>query len=177
MADEKIDIIDEEGNVQYQEMKMVAHEKGLLHKTVIGYLRDGDNWTLVKQADDRQDAGQHVAPVGGHVSAGETELEGLTREVEEEIGAKNLTHKLIGRAIFHRQVIGRDENHMFIVYEISTDDPIVLNHESVATKTYTSQELKNTLRDNPEEFGDAFYFVIENFYHDFLPLDYSDKYI
>lgn len=158
-------------------MKSGAHKKGLLHKTVIGYVRDGDNWTLVRQADNKQDAGQLVAPVGGHVEAGESDIDALKREAQEEIGVDDITYKLKGSAIFERKVIGRHENHFFIVFEISTNQPLILNHESVATQTYTSDELKLALKDTPEKFGDAFYFVLESFYKNYLPENYANRFI
>lgn len=175
MADELVDIIDEQGNVLRQIMKSEAHERGLLHKTVIGYVRDGDNWSLIRQASDKQDAGQMVAPVGGHVAAGESEEEALLREAEEEIGTRNIEFTYVGRARFHRQIIGRDENHLFVVYEISTNDPVVLNHESDSIHTFSSKELKELLARSPQEFGDAYFFVLEKFYPDYLPADYTPR--
>lgn len=173
MDDERVDVIDENGTVLRQELKVDAHKHGWLHKTVIGYLKYGDDWALVRQAADRQDAGQLVAPVGGHVTAGEAELEALLRESEEEIGTRNIKYTYVGSAIFHRQVIGRDENHMFVVYEISTPDPVVLNAESVAIERFSRSELKTALANSPEQFGAAYYFVLEHFYPDYLPADYK----
>lgn len=175
MDEEVVDIIDESGKVLRQELKTEAHKHGWLHKTVIGYLKYGEDWALVRQAADRQDAGQLVAPVGGHVKAGETELAALLRESKEEIGAHNITYSHVGDKQFHRQVIGRDENHLFIVYEISTDEPIALNEESVGTERFTKDELKQALTDTPERFGDAYYFVLENFYPDYLPSGYRRR--
>ncbi|HEX9153616.1 MAG TPA: NUDIX domain-containing protein [Candidatus Saccharimonadales bacterium] len=169
MAEEIVDIVDEGGKVLRQAPKNEAHRHGWLHKTVIGCLRDGEDWVLVCQASDRQDAGQLVAPVGGHVQADESEEDALLREAEEEIGTRNIDYKLVGRAIFHRQVIGRDENHLFIVHEISTDDEIVLNEESVSFERFTKEKLKAALVERPENFGDAYYFVLEKFYPDYLP--------
>jgi 8-oxo-dGTP pyrophosphatase MutT (NUDIX family) len=168
-TDEILDIIDESGKILLQATKEEAHKRGLLHKIVIGYIRYGDDWALVSQAAYKQDAGQLVAPVGGHVKAGEPEEDALLRESEEEIGTRNINFRLIGRAIFHRQVIGRDENHLFVVYEISTDDEVVLNQEAVSIERLTSSELKKAIIERPQRLGDAFYFVLENFYPDYLP--------
>ncbi|HZM64381.1 MAG TPA: NUDIX domain-containing protein [Candidatus Saccharimonadales bacterium] len=168
MADELVDIVDESGRVLRQVLKTQAHADGSLHKTVIGCLRNGDTWYLVKQASDRQDAGQLVNPVGGHVQADESDVDALLRECEEEIGTRNITYTEIGRARFHRQVIGRDENHLFIVYELWTDDPIVLNHEAESIHGFKADDLKQKIATQPTLFGDAYYFVLENFYPEFL---------
>ena len=171
-ADEVVDIVDEDGRVLRQVSKHEAHKHGWLHKTVIGFVRRGDRWALVRQASDRQDAGQLVAPVGGHVKAGESDIEALLREAEEEIGTRNITHDHIGTQRFHRQVIGRDENHLFIVYEIWTDDDINLGDEAVALEWFSADSLQQALRKTPHKFGDAYYFVLEHFYPTHLPATY-----
>jgi len=96
-SEEQVDIVDEECNVLYSTSKADAHAKGFLHRTVIAEIRDSiGNWILVKQAADRQDAGQYVSPVGGHVQAGETEEEALKREALEEVGFTDFEYELIG---------------------------------------------------------------------------------
>ncbi len=88
--DEIVDVVNENNKVLYQITKTEAHQKGLLHRTVIAEIKDTKGrWTLVKQASDRQDAGQYVSPVGGHARAGETEEETLKRGAFEEAGLKN----------------------------------------------------------------------------------------
>ncbi len=175
MNEEVVDIVDEAGNVLHQATKTEAHQHGWLHKTVIGYLKYGNDWALVRQAADRQDAGQLVAPVGGHVKAGEKEIDALLREVEEEIGARNVAYTEIGQAILHRQIIGRDENHLFIVYEIMTEDEVILNEEAVAIEKFTDAALKRALSDDPQKFGEAYYFVLEKFYREYLPTNWINR--
>lgn len=173
--DELVDILDDKEQIIRQELKTLAHQEGLRHKTVIGYLRYGNEWALVRQATHKQDAGQLVAPVGGHVKAHETEIDALLRESEEEIGTRNIKYKHMGSKVFHRQVIGRDENHLFAVYEISTTDPIKLNQESVAIERFSPAALKKALLENPDNFGDAYYFVLEIFYPQYLPKAYIKR--
>ena len=120
---EIVDIVDENNKVLYQVSKEEAHKKGLLHRTVIAEIIDSKGrWILAIPLGNRQDGGQCVSPVGGHVSSGETEEQALKRETFEEMGIKDFKFKLIGRKIFNRFVIGRQENHLFILFEIYTDD-------------------------------------------------------
>lgn len=175
MDDERVDIVDESGNVVRVALKTDAHKRGWPHKTAVGYLMYGDDWALVRQAAHKQDAGQLVAAVGGHVKAGESETDALLRESEEEIGTRNITYKRVGTIQFHRQVIGRDENHLFVIFEIATNDPIILNKESVAIERFSPEALKQALRVNPENFGDSYFFVLESFYPGLLPETYKKR--
>jgi 8-oxo-dGTP pyrophosphatase MutT (NUDIX family) len=167
--DEIVDIVDENDLVLYQALKREAHEKGLLHRTAIAEIIDSQgHWIMVKQAPDKQDAGQYVSPVGGHVTAGETEEEGLQREAMEECGISNFKFKLIGKKIFNRETLSRKENHYFVLYEIYSDGIITLNEESVSYKLFTTQEMKDALKNTPEIFGAAFHFVVRTFYPELL---------
>ena len=162
---EIVDIVSENDEVIGTVLKQEAHKQGLLHRCVISQIIDSDgNWTLVKQAGDRQDAGQFVSPVGGHVRAGESVEDALRREAEEEAGIKDFTFRFVGKAIYNREVIGRKENHYFLLYEIFSDAPIVLNHESVAWKKFSPDYLKRQLKQTPEKFGAAFHFVVDKVY-------------
>ncbi len=173
MNDELVDVLDDNSTIVNRVLKSEAHQTGALHATVIGYLRYDEDWALIRQAADRQDAGQLVAPVGGHVKSGERYADALLREAEEEIGTRNIQYTLIGQATFRRHVIGRDENHLFIVFEISTTDDIVLGEEADSIERFTSDKLKHALHSTPEEFGAAYYFILEHFYADYLPDTYQ----
>lgn len=162
---EMVDIVDENNIVLYQTTKSEAHVKGLLHRTVITELKNSrGEWTLVRQAADRQDAGQFVSPMGGHATAGETEEEGMKREVLEEMGLVDFEYRYVGKKIFRRNILGRDENHYFILFEIFSDAEPHISNESTGYKSFTEDELKRALKERPEEFGAAFHFVVKAFY-------------
>ena len=162
---EIVDIINQQNEVLYQASKDEAHQAGLLHRCIIAEVIDSKgNWTLVKQANDRQDAGQFVSPVGGHIRAGESETQALSRETLEEMGLTMFTSKFIGKAILNREVISRKENHLFILYEIYTDQSPTLNHESIGFEKFSFDQIKSEIQSNPTKFGQAFHFVMETFY-------------
>ncbi len=167
--EEIVDIVNEEDQVVGQISKHEAHAKGLLHRTVISEIRDSSGkWILVKQSASRQDAGQYVSPVGGHVRAGESIEDALKREAMEETGLSNFIYNLVGKTIYNRDVLNRHENHYFILFEIISDKDLVLNHESVEYKKFTDEELRNEIKNNPKAFGDAFYAILKAFYPNIL---------
>lgn len=166
---EIVDIVNEQNEVIDIKSKDEAHRKGLLHRCVIAEVIDSQgNWTLVQQSSDRQDAGQFVSPVGGHIKSGESELDALKRETLEEVGIAEFQTKRIGMGIFNREVIGRKEHHLFILYELYTEKSIFLNHESVSYKKFSLEELKDQLQHNSSQFGEALFFVLERFYPNLL---------
>jgi len=164
---EMVDVVDEAGNVLYSILKTETHKNGLLHRTVIGEVRNSmGDIMVVEQAGDRQDPGQYVNPVGGHVSAGESEEEALIRETFEELGLKDVSYQLVGRAVFNRKVLNRIENHLFCLYRITTDEDPNLGPEAVSFKWFTKEEYSKSLKENPEMFGAAHHFVLNKFHSD-----------
>lgn len=166
---ELVDIVDENDIVLSQTTKRDAHEKGFLHRCVIGLVinNNGDH-VLVKQTSDRQDAGQYVSPVGGHVKAGESSEDALKRETEEEIGLTDISFRFKGKGIFNREVLGRKENHYFILYEIDSDEDFIPGEEVDSYKTFSISEIKKTLKSNPKLFGDAYHHQLKLFYPELL---------
>ncbi len=162
-------MVNEQDEVIDTVSKQEAHEKGLLHRTVIAeIINTRGEFVLVQQSSDRQDAGQFVSPVGGHVEAGESEEEAIKREANEEFGLAEVTCKLIGKEIFYREVKGRKENHYFVLYEIHSDAIPILNEESVGFEYFSREKLAQEIKTKPTKFGDAFIFVIKTFYPELL---------
>lgn len=167
MEEEQVDIVDKFGTILYSTSKQDAHTKGLLHKTVIAELiASSGKMVLVRPRSHKQDAGQYVSPVGGHVRTGESDEVALRRETIEEVGLKPLKFKRIGAAIFNRFVLNRQENHLFIVYEIYTDELPVLGDEGADFKAFSRDEITSGFHKNPRMFGEAFHFVVSRFYPD-----------
>ncbi|KKP68591.1 MAG: Isopentenyl-diphosphate Delta-isomerase [Candidatus Roizmanbacteria bacterium GW2011_GWA2_35_19] len=162
---EMVDVVDENLKVLNSVEKQKAHDQGLLHATVIAeIINSKGEWLLVKQAGHKQDPGQFVSPVGGHVGSGEKYEVALKREAMEEVGLKNFIFKSVGKKIYKRQWPKGIENHYFIVYEINSDEEPTLNDESVEFKRFKVSEIKNLLKSNPDYFGLAFHFVVKSFY-------------
>ena len=158
MNDELVDQVNPDNQVVRTISKLEAHRKGWLHRTVIAEVTDAfGNIILVRQAPDRQDPGQYVCPVGGHVKSGESILDALTRESMEEIGTSNFSLTAVDEFIYERHVIGRHENHFFIVFSLEVDPAeIILGPESVSYRSFTPLQLKQALTQTPEIFGASY---------------------
>ena len=97
--------------------------------------------------------------------SGEGEDEALKREAEEEYRLKDVfKFQLKGKKIYNREVRGRKENHYFVLYEIYTVKKPILNEESVGHETFSPDELKAALKEEPNKFGTAFHFIVQPFY-------------
>lgn len=166
MREEIVDVVNESNQVLCQATKTDAHRQGLLHRTVMAQVRDyHDNMVLVRQAIGRQDASQLVSPVGGHVRANESEEDALKRETFEEIGLIDFSYKFIGRFIFNRFILGRQENHYFSVFEIGASSvDFVLGQEAVAVETLSEAEVIRALHETPQRFGGIFHAIAREFY-------------
>lgn len=163
--DERVDIVNEADEVVSEVTKQEAHEKGLLHRCVLALLvTPNDEWIFVRQASDRQDPGQFVFPMGGHVMAGESIENALRREVMEELGLSNFEHKFIGAYTNRRTVLGRDENHHFKCFEIYSSTLPNLGSEAVEYRAFTKDSLCSHVNKNPREWGPLFYHEMKLFY-------------
>ncbi len=166
---EVVDIIDNDCKIIDTMLKSEAHQKGLLHATVISEVIDNKGrFLLVSQAKDRQEPGKYVSPMGGHVSHGETFEDAVKREMFEELGIKNPKFQYKGRFIYNVFVRNRQENHYFLVYETFFDEKPKLGPESVDYRYFTLKELIKELKFNQKIFGKAYLAVVKNLYPEFL---------
>lgn len=157
---ELVDIVTPGGQHVRSTTKQQAHAAGLLHPCVIGVVRTADGArVLVRQNTHKQDAGQYVNPVGGHVQAGESLESALKREALEEIGWTAFTFDHIGSIVYDREILGHRENHLFHVYQINSDEPFIINDESVEVREFPAADYAALLRDEPHLFGAPHHFV------------------
>lgn len=163
--EEQVDVVSKHNQVIKTVGKSIAHQEGLLHRIVIGEtVNSKGEFCFVRQASDRQDAGQYVSPIGGHVSSGATLEQAIVRECQEECGITPSDFEFVGQTIYNREVISRQENHYFFVYQIMTDEEPVLNHESVEYKWFSIDEIKKTLKEKLDTFGAAWHRVFKNIF-------------
>jgi isopentenyldiphosphate isomerase len=144
--EEMVDVVNESDTVVDQVLKSVAHTNGLLHRTVIGILRDSaGKFVLVRLHAHKQDAGLLTNSIGGHVQSGESVEDALSREIREEIGITRFSSKALGKFIFNREILGKKENHYFVVYEVYSDDTPAVSDEVSSFEYLTEGDLRRSV--------------------------------
>jgi 16S rRNA (adenine1518-N6/adenine1519-N6)-dimethyltransferase len=163
--DEPVNIVNREGKVLGTTTKNEAHKKGILHPCVLGQVKNSQGkWLFVKQSASRQDPGKFCHPIGGHVQADESYEEALLREGKEELNLDQFNFQHVGKTHYHREVIGRNENHFFAIFEVITDEIPKLNHESAEYHYFTDDEIKKIVTETPEKFSPISLQVFKLFY-------------
>lgn len=91
MAQERIDILDQNGNkTGISKTKKEAHAKGLWHQAVHVWMYNSKGEILLQKRSIKKDSwpGMWDISAAGHVSSGETPEKAAVREIREEIGVK-----------------------------------------------------------------------------------------
>ena len=147
---EYFDEYDENGHsLKRKATREEAHRLGLWHKTVHIWLLC-QNEVLIQQRSFQKDSypGYYDISSAGHLSAGDTLLQGALREVEEELGLKLTSSDFIplgGYRIhydksFHDALFkDREFAHVYVV-ELKTEPQITIQQEELEKAFWISLE-------------------------------------
>ena len=116
MADELLDIVDDQDQVVGQEMRSAVHQQGLQHRGVHVLLFDADGRMLVqKRSADRANSPSLLdCSVSEHVKAGESYLDAAIRGMKEELGMEMIDLKPLGKI---RMEYGPNDLEISQIYE------------------------------------------------------------
>jgi isopentenyl-diphosphate Delta-isomerase len=133
MAEEQVDLVDEENNVVRQRplRKCLAH--GLLHRAVIVFVRDSKGRVYLQQRSlsDGWLPGMWTASCTGHVRSGETPYEAAERDVKEELGINGRPAFLFKFHVPEIIYYEKRERELSFVFELVSDGPISPNVDEV----------------------------------------------
>ena len=129
MTGEVFDVVDEDDNINGQASRTRCHERGLIHRSVMFFVFDGDGRVLVTRRTQNKDffPGYWSIVLGGHVHAGETYDEAVKREIFEEVG---IPGEPVFMTSFKKRILEEKENVK--VYKVLTKGPITLNQNELA---------------------------------------------
>ncbi|MFI5412548.1 MAG: NUDIX domain-containing protein [Candidatus Micrarchaeales archaeon] len=155
MADELVDILDENGNkTGVSKTKTEAHAKGLWHQVSHVWIYNSEEEILIQKRSMQKESwpGLWDISAAGHLAAGETPIDGALREMLEEIGIKAIPEEI--KQIMMRKYSGHPtpnyySNEFCYIYIYKTDKmPTKLQKEEVeAVKFIPIAEFEEELKD------------------------------
>lgn len=158
-----IDVLNSDGTPNGQIVsKKEIHQKGLWHRTAhIWLVNNKSEILLQRRADDLESfPNKYHLSAGGHLSAGDTRIEGALREVEEELGIKLEEKDLIKIGETHYD--NNQRNGVYIdreysdIYVLHKDIPIsgfnIQKSEVKYVKYIPLAEMKKWIEEKNEDF-------------------------
>jgi isopentenyldiphosphate isomerase len=128
---EMLDVLNEDGSpTGRQASRKEVHEKGLWHRAAHVWFVNNDKEILVQKRSLHMEShpGEYDTSAAGHLSDGDSSVEGALREVEEELGIKLKESDLIKLGEVTRQSIQRGgkyiNNEWDDVYVVRKDIPV-----------------------------------------------------
>ena len=138
-------LVNEEGQVIGKAPRSVCHNGSkLLHPVVHVHIYDdrGRLFLQKRSINKKIQPGKWDTAVGGHIATGEDLETGLTREVEEEVGLKNLNYQYITKYIWESE-IERELTHVFFAKK--NGEIIVQREEIDEGKFWTWKEIQSNI--------------------------------
>jgi isopentenyl-diphosphate delta-isomerase type 1 len=122
MAEEMLDIVDDNDNVIGREGRSVAHARGLQHRGVHVFLFMPDGRLLVQHRNRLRKAAPSTldCSVSEHVQSGEEYLAAAQRGLHEELGLKGIP---IQAVVTFRMQYGPNDNEISRIFQGQLDDP------------------------------------------------------
>ena len=146
-------VVDEEDKVIGHKPREEVDEKGLIYRVAALWITNSKGEILLaRRAYTKTHYPGRLGPaVAGTVDKGESYEENIKKEAEEEIGLKNLIFKKGPKS----KVDGK-YNHFTQWFTCTVDKPPeyfkIQKEEVVEVKWFSKEELKEQLKNNPEEF-------------------------
>ena len=148
-----LNIVDENDNVIGEEERKVIHEKGLLHREVHVWFVTPDNQIIFQHRAKNKDTFPNLLDisVGGHVEIGDSYIETVIKEVDEETGVKIKQSDLIFIDKIRRDSkdeITKMSNNTFrevylLTYKGDISDLKIEQGEAIGFEVFTIEQLLN----------------------------------
>lgn len=116
MADELLDIVNDEDMVTGQAMRSIVHQQGLWHRGVHVFLFNerGEMLIQLRSADRASSPSLLDCSVSEHVKAGENYLDAAIRGLKEEMGVEGIEIEWLGKI---QMEYGPNDNEISQIYE------------------------------------------------------------
>ncbi|MBT8270508.1 MAG: isopentenyl-diphosphate Delta-isomerase [Flavobacteriaceae bacterium] len=147
--------------------KMMAHEKALLHRAFSVFIFNERNELMLQQRalTKYHSPGLWTNTCCSHQREGESNIEAGKRRLMEEMGfTTELTEttSFIYKAPFDNGLTEHELDHILVGY--FNDEPHINTDEVADWKWMKLEDVKNDIRDSPEQYTAWFKIIFEKFY-------------
>ncbi|MDB5178978.1 MAG: hydrolase [Patescibacteria group bacterium] len=163
---ELITIVDQDDNVIGSQDRLTAYQSGNIIRLASVILFNSQGQILLQQRSARkqQAALKWSTSAAGHVDAGESYLQAIRRETQEELGLPELEFQPIGKYYSEIKEGHITFRHFKSVFRAHSDLPIIFDPVEVATVRWVSPaELNKWLAHRPDDFSSGIRETIRRF--------------
>lgn len=168
----KVTFVDEYDNIIGSGTKQDYYDQGLIHRIVRIFLLNKKGELLIQKRSQNRPylPNKWDQSAAGHVDVGEEYETAAKRELEEEVGIKDVTLKSIGKIYTEETDEPQIKKRFNTLYIGNYDGEVYLDPEEVSeTKWIATKDLDLWIKEKPNEFTEgfrrAFRFFMENNLH------------
>jgi 16S rRNA (adenine1518-N6/adenine1519-N6)-dimethyltransferase len=158
MEEEMVDVVDNDDRVVGKAPRKGIHKTDLMHRSVHIFLFDpeGRIW-LERRADNTDTFPDHYSSsAAGHVSHGESYLQGAEREALEELGIDGL--RLEQK---HKLAASKDTSNEFVMFYTAKSEAVPVAHENTKNlQAFTIEQIER-MRAGDEKFVPIFLILFD----------------
>lgn len=162
----RLAIVDKDDNVIGEEKWSEVYGKGLIHRLVRILLFNDRNELLLQWRDETRDTFPNTwdQSAGGHVDAGENYDTAAYRELEEELGVKDVKLEFIDKFYTEGQIGEKIIKRFNGIYRAYYSGDFVLQDDEVSkVQWFTQKDILEGLENNPEMFTLGLRKILEDY--------------
>jgi isopentenyl-diphosphate delta-isomerase type 1 len=148
---ELLSVVDENDNLIKGEERKIVHSSTLWHRGIHAFVFNSNGELIVQLRSPEKDKypNTYDCSVSGQVSFGEDYEKTAIRELEEELGIKNVDIKPV---LHFRMPYGPKDYHVCKLFECVYDGKAKPNEEVTEVKFFNMDDLKREIKERPEMF-------------------------
>ncbi|MEK6842345.1 MAG: NUDIX domain-containing protein [Nanoarchaeota archaeon] len=161
MADELVDVVDENDNVIGQEWKSKCHKEGILHRIAAIFIFNDKGELLLQRRSLKKSSGSGLLDfsASGHIAAGEDNKRGAIKELNEELGI-NVKIKRMSIEFpieYHHEKNGLKIQHKLFLFVGYHNGPFNIQEDEIDSVAFYDLEIiEKMISDSPNKFTEGF---------------------